>query len=62
MMLTTRVLRLYLRNVYVYQCCSAAVKFMAMINKICEKLVDKYANCCVRNGIRSSDRSVLLKT
>jgi len=31
-------------------------------NKICEKLVDKYANCSLRSGIRSSDRSVPLKT
>jgi len=61
MMLTSRVLRSYLRNVYVYRYCSAVVKFVAVINKICETLVDKCANCSVRNGIRSSDRSVLLR-
>lgn len=67
MMLTPRVLRSYLRNVYVCQCCSAVVTFMAVIsmlasNKICENLVDKYANSSRLNGIRFSDRSILLKT
>jgi len=67
MTLTPRVLRSYLRNIYVRQYCSAVVRFMAVINtlasnKICEKLADKYANCSRLNGIRSSDGSVLLKT
>jgi hypothetical protein len=67
MRLTPRVLRSYLRNVYVCQYCSAVVRFVALINvlasnKICEKLVDKYANSIRLNRIRSSDRSILLKT